>query len=214
MAVDIVDPISKYTIETPVWEIEVAPGKTEVLNGTVQEIYSRALAINPNFQQVPTARSIQELETSLVEKRATTVKCGNWPSAERRRIHEGIAYLRTLTAAPRMPPGPGACFRVSCSYGAAIYWCNDVSSHVISHSPKLCGFLFLYAPTPSWCSPFANHPRFALSQNKTWKNLDNWDMIANSAGFIIFSCAPEASYVSGQNFESGNWNTIVRGDSC
>ncbi|EAQ92887.1 hypothetical protein CHGG_01122 [Chaetomium globosum CBS 148.51] len=150
MAVDIVDPISKYTIETPVWEIEVAPGKTEVLNGTVQEIYSRALAINPNFQQVPTARSIQELETSLVEKRATTVK--------------------TLTAAPRMPPGPGACFRVSCSYGAAIYWCND---------------------------------------NKTWKNLDNWDMIANSAGFIIISCAPEASYVSGQNFESGNWNTIV-----
>lgn len=139
MAVKAADPISKYTIETPVWEIEVAPGQTEALNGTIQEVYSRALAINPNFPRVPAASSVQGLETAgLAEnlKRSTTIKCGNWPSADRGRIHEGIAYLRALTAAPRMPPGPGACYRVSCSYGAAIYWCNDVSSHGIGHHPR------------------------------------------------------------------------------
>lgn len=207
MAVDAADPISKYTIETPVWEVEVAPGQTEVLNGTVQEVYARALAINPNFQRVPAVArsSVQKLETArLAEKRGSVVKCGNWPSAERRHIHADIAYLRALTAAPRMPLGPGACYRVSCSYDSAIYWCNDVSSHDIGPCPRRFPLL----------SARLNHSPFALTQNKTWKNLDNLGLIANSAGFIIFTCARKASYVSGQNFEAGNWNTIVRGDKC
>ena len=39
-------------------------------------------------------------------------------------------------------------------------------------------------------------------------------MVANSAQYILNVCAPYVNQVSGQNFESGNWNTIVRGDSC
>lgn len=37
---------------------------------------------------------------------------------------------------------------------------------------------------------------------------------ADSAQFILQVCAPVADQVSGQKFELGNWNTIVRGDSC
>jgi hypothetical protein len=124
MAADAANTISGYTIETPVWEVEVAPGQTEVLNGTVQEVYAQALQINPNFQLMP-ASPVRERD--LAEKRNTVVKCGTFPLADKGRIDEGIRYLRTLPTAPRMPPGPGACFRVSCSYNAAIYRCNDVS---------------------------------------------------------------------------------------
>ncbi|KHO01298.1 uncharacterized protein MAM_00299 [Metarhizium album ARSEF 1941] len=52
------------------------------------------------------------------------------------------------------------------------------------------------------------------NDNLTPKTLDSWDQIANSAQHIVNTCASGAGQVSGQNFESGNWNTIVRRDSC
>ncbi|KAK3349568.1 hypothetical protein B0T25DRAFT_519759 [Lasiosphaeria hispida] len=48
-----------------------------------------------------------------------------WPTAERDVIDEGMQYLRGLGGNPRLGAGPGTCSRVSCSYNAAIYWCND-----------------------------------------------------------------------------------------
>jgi hypothetical protein len=122
MAVE--SPIPGYTLETLEWEVQVAPGQVEVLNGTIQEIFAQAVQINPDFTHKGGAASTTK--RSLREKR-TTVNCGTWPLADKGRIQEGISYLRTVPAAPRNGPGPGACGRVSCSYNAAIYWCNDVS---------------------------------------------------------------------------------------
>ncbi|KAJ6436678.1 hypothetical protein O9K51_10797 [Purpureocillium lavendulum] len=161
--------IPGYGVETLQWNVEVAPGRTEVLNGTVQEVYAQVLQINPNFSlsRAPETRGLRH--------KRSTVNCGNWPLANKGRIQEGINYLRGVAGAPRNGPGPGNCGRVSCSYNAAIWWCND---------------------------------------NTSPKTLDSWNWIADSAQHIVNTCGPVASQVSGQNFESGNWNTIVRGDSC
>ncbi|OAQ60323.1 hypothetical protein VFPPC_10740 [Pochonia chlamydosporia 170] len=161
-------PIPGYGVDVIQWNVEVAPGQTEVLNGTVQEVYAHALQINPKFTlaKSPDARDIHQKRN---------VHCGNWPLADKGRIQEGIHYLRGVPGAPRNGPGPGNCGRVSCSHNSAIWWCND---------------------------------------NTTPKTLDNWHWIANSAQHIINTCGPSVGSVSGQNFEDGNWNTIVRGDSC
>ncbi|KAG8424721.1 hypothetical protein J3458_001492 [Metarhizium acridum] len=59
------------------------------------------------------------------------VICGTgalgWHPCKVRRIEEGIEYLRGLAGVPRNGPGPETCGRVSCSYQAAIWWCNNVS---------------------------------------------------------------------------------------
>lgn len=40
-------------------------------------------------------------------------------------IKDGLKHLYGVEGEPRN--SPKSCGRVSCSYGAAIYWCNDVS---------------------------------------------------------------------------------------
>ncbi len=118
--------IPGYTVTTLEWDVQVAPGRVEVLNGTIQEVFAQALQINPDFKQPDAVTSTPRRGMHENSKR-TTVYCGTWPLAEKFRIEEGIRYLRGLPAAPRNGPGPGYCGRVSCSYGSAIYWCNDVS---------------------------------------------------------------------------------------
>ena len=118
--------IPGYTIQTLEWDVQVAPGRVEVLNGTIQEVFAQAVQINPDFKQLDVATSTPKRGMHENLKR-TTVYCGTWPLADKGRIIEGIAYLRGVPAAPRNGPGPGYCGRVSCSYNAAIYWCNDVS---------------------------------------------------------------------------------------
>ncbi len=127
--------IAGYTIQTLEWDVQVAPGRVEVLNGTIQEVFAQAVQINADFKQLDVATSTPQRDMHENLKR-TTVNCGTWPLADKGRIIEGIAYLRGVPAAPRNGPGPGYCGRVSCSYNAAIYWCNDVSWAWNQHSLK------------------------------------------------------------------------------
>ncbi|OAR03175.1 hypothetical protein LLEC1_04011 [Akanthomyces lecanii] len=162
-------PASGYGVDVLQWDVEVSPGQVQVLNGTVEEVYSQVLQLNPDYALSTTAQRRSELQPR------SRLVCGNYGLAHKNRILEGVRYLRTLNAAPRNGPGPANCGRVSCSYNSAIWWCND---------------------------------------NTTPKTLDGWDWIANSAQTIVDSCASGASQVSGQNYEDGNWNTIVCSDSC
>ncbi|KAK0667498.1 hypothetical protein QBC41DRAFT_395963 [Cercophora samala] len=45
--------------------------------------------------------------------------------ASQQEIFDGIAYLRRLNGTARNGPGPANCGRVSCSWDAAIIWCNE-----------------------------------------------------------------------------------------
>ncbi|KAF3769311.1 hypothetical protein M406DRAFT_75793 [Cryphonectria parasitica EP155] len=48
-----------------------------------------------------------------------------WGRCSVDRLYQGIAYLDGVPGQPSNGPGPGTCGRVSCSYSAAIFWCND-----------------------------------------------------------------------------------------
>ncbi|KAK7745560.1 hypothetical protein SLS53_003060 [Cytospora paraplurivora] len=70
--------------------------------------------------KVPTG--VREDEAS---RETGTVNCYTWPEANEGSIADGIDYLSLLPGKPSNGPGPSECGRVSCSWNAAIWWCND-----------------------------------------------------------------------------------------
>ncbi|KAJ3495829.1 hypothetical protein NLG97_g3107 [Lecanicillium saksenae] len=101
------------------WEVEVSPGRVELFNGTVQEVHRQALAVNPDFQLLPSVQSRGELN------RRSKVDCWRFAVTNRQQAEWNIDYLRRLSGKPTNGPGPGNCARVSCAWNAGIYWCND-----------------------------------------------------------------------------------------
>ncbi|KAK4452760.1 hypothetical protein QBC34DRAFT_455797 [Podospora aff. communis PSN243] len=125
-------PLEGFEIFIPSWNVEVSPGHFEVLNGTVEEVMSQILEINPDFVvPEPTAEVPAESGAAPLEKRSQ-VWCNTYPqnSASRVRFQQGVNYLRGVSGTPHHGAGPNTCGRVSCSYNAAIYWCNN------NHTPK------------------------------------------------------------------------------
>ncbi|KAL3456003.1 hypothetical protein BJX64DRAFT_271465 [Aspergillus heterothallicus] len=132
-------PITGYSLWQPEWEIETSPGKTIKARGTIQQVRDEALKVNSNWEAeyIEPARVKREAQSSppasseILAKRTDfqtdgRVDCGGqWEQTSRDDIMRGIFYLRDVPGRPTNGPGPGACGRVSCSYGAAIWWCND-----------------------------------------------------------------------------------------
>ncbi|KAL2070148.1 hypothetical protein VTL71DRAFT_13174 [Oculimacula yallundae] len=121
-------PVSGYGIEEVSWLIPAsASGPEVVLNGTIQQVYSQLLDINPGYQaEIEAAIPSSQVAARGLEKRGD-VHCGGFANAATFRIREGISYLRGVGGNPVAGPGPGNCARVSCSWSAAIWWCNDNS---------------------------------------------------------------------------------------
>ncbi|KAL2786646.1 hypothetical protein BJX66DRAFT_328447 [Aspergillus keveii] len=111
------------------WDVEIFPGGPHiVLNGTVQQVYAQLIEINPDFSiDLSDLFDYDDDDAAVVvDDSLRDYFCfGRWPGTSRRRIGEGIRYLRGLPGTPSLPPGPGSCGRVSCSYNAAIFVCND-----------------------------------------------------------------------------------------
>lgn len=140
-----ISPIPGYTIEDIVWKVQTFPGRPHVLmSGTVQSVFNQLRYANPNFEaDFGINLATSNLNASHSEKNNVPLPnitqehydvlrhdCfGAWPSASLPRIQEGISYLRGLPGQPSEPPGPMACGRVSCSWDAAIWWCNDVGNY-------------------------------------------------------------------------------------
>ncbi|KAK3395172.1 hypothetical protein B0H63DRAFT_533794 [Podospora didyma] len=87
-----------------------------------------SLAINPDYElpKLPALAPAPALTNprSALSRRATVKFCNNFGRANVNRIREGTEYLRRLGGAPSLGPSLAKCSRVSCSYNAAIYWCN------------------------------------------------------------------------------------------
>lgn len=139
-------PIPGYGVQDFEWEVQYNQDKPAVkLNGTVEQVQAKLLQLNPNYE-VDMADIIakyhkerEEASTAFqardLNKRDWTI-CNNFPDAANvyggvnggSGIQGGIDYLRGVAGSPTNGPGPGNCGRVSCDYGAAIWWCNDVST--------------------------------------------------------------------------------------
>lgn len=132
-----------YGIVELSWEVIPAPGQSPIiLNGTVEQVHSQLLEINPKYQAevfekredllaAPTAATAA---TDLTEPTAVAhsaqvwrIQCGGYDSASTKPINDGIKYLNGIAGQPKNGPGPNNCGRVSCSYNSSIWWCNDVS---------------------------------------------------------------------------------------
>ncbi|KAF2436262.1 hypothetical protein EJ08DRAFT_692139 [Tothia fuscella] len=57
-----------------------------------------------------------------------SIVCGHsgWGLPERDAAREAVRYLRSLPGEWSLDPGPGRCFRASCSYNTGVWICNDV----------------------------------------------------------------------------------------
>ena len=117
------------------WDVEVSPGgKKVVLNGTVEEVRSELLKLNPRWDEQYLGEENSTIplhERSAFEGAHLTCNYP-WPPAWLWNIQQGINYLRHMQGHPRLPPGIGKCARVSCDQGSAIWWCNDVSRNTLS----------------------------------------------------------------------------------
>ncbi|KAK8009285.1 hypothetical protein PG991_011836 [Apiospora marii] len=111
-------PAPGYGVEILQWVVEVAPGQTETLCGTVEQVYDQALQVNPGFK-------LLHVPSHHPEKTPYKIICDLFPNAHETGIQDGINYLRGVPGRPQNGPGPGRCGRVSCSWDSAIWWCND-----------------------------------------------------------------------------------------
>ncbi|KAL2826230.1 hypothetical protein BDW59DRAFT_171894 [Aspergillus cavernicola] len=125
-----------YDLFIPEWEVQVTPeSKPITLNGTIEEVHAELLRLNPNwdedFPDTEVENALVERDTDFhLEKRTdfteSKYNCfGRWGRVRSTTINSGISYLRKVSGKPGNGAGPGNCGRVSCSYRAAIYWCND-----------------------------------------------------------------------------------------
>ena len=122
----------------------------------------------------------------------------DWGLAGAGAIEDGVKYLETLNA--RLKMDANACSHINCSYNSAIWLCNDVS---IIEPPSL----------------------FVASFN-TWFELQNPYLIYPASPYLAsyaqdllnycsnFNEEPKMQKVGGQEFDTDNYNIIVRADSC
>ncbi|KAL2827680.1 hypothetical protein BJY01DRAFT_255602 [Aspergillus pseudoustus] len=101
-------------------------GPELILNGTAEAVYAQLKEINPNYDADWDGIGDSE-NTDLDDARTLdyTLHCTFHLAVPGNYIKQGIKYLRKVKGSPRLSAGPNECGRVSCSYNAAIYWCND-----------------------------------------------------------------------------------------
>lgn len=177
------------------WAIESIPGNetsTIILNGTVQEVYSKLTEINPDYDDLlrkyrsfKATSAIPDSFHSFDSMADLPRNCGycnvctkRWTPAAYMITLDGINHLNNLTGKPANGPGPGACGRVSCEWGSSIWWCND---------------------------------------NDERKELDSWNEIASAAEDISRQCfwtqRNHDVVTGGQIFQPDGWNVVVRHDN-
>ncbi|KAH6842263.1 hypothetical protein B0I37DRAFT_194902 [Chaetomium sp. MPI-CAGE-AT-0009] len=124
------NPRQDYQYSDLEWRVETSPGHTVTVNGTIEALVTQLLqqqgAADPD-----TDSNAPEATTPTIARRTADFSrgsyyCGGpWPYAHMAAYWEGLRYLRSITGEVRVPPGPRMCSRVSCSYGAAVWICND-----------------------------------------------------------------------------------------
>ncbi|KAK4449680.1 hypothetical protein QBC34DRAFT_380138 [Podospora aff. communis PSN243] len=142
-----------YTLsEGPIhWKGVVEEGGEEVqlIGNTFEEIEAQAKIINPAFAisnyTTNSTANVEARDAALAARWITHIGC-EWPPGWTRTwdftaLHNGIEYLKGLQGWCLHTSGPRTCDRVSCSWGSAVYWCNDNQGYAL----VLCAFLGHYA---------------------------------------------------------------------
>jgi hypothetical protein len=144
------DQVANYTIVPWTWKGQVTEGGSEVqvevdtlsdLNLKLKTLYPESTiepsivtrgAVGERAAQYPSVRvSLPIPGTDSIYHSNTNqfIECQKQGFDKVRSgfVKDGIDYLWIQKGLCRLGPGKGQCGRVSCSYGTAIYYCNDVS---------------------------------------------------------------------------------------
>ncbi|KAI3395804.1 hypothetical protein diail_817, partial [Diaporthe ilicicola] len=130
----VADPMDNYTIEDIKWTVQISPDRNDTVTGTIQDVADHLAFFDPKAFDILNKSIADSVEArpfgapgvAFDVVNGTGYLCNIYPStANGTRVEDGIEYLRKVKGSPTNGPGPGACGRVSCSYNAAIWWCND-----------------------------------------------------------------------------------------
>ncbi|KAJ6445412.1 FAD-containing monooxygenase [Purpureocillium lavendulum] len=140
-----------FTVVPVGWEVQAFPGGEPVkLEGTVQEVRRQLGAMNPNYE-IDFAHMLADGHDHDHDAMMASAAAMGAPQLGRRTnfddaaavcssgispfppfghiksisFNEAAAYLLRHGGQPSLPAGPRVCGRVSCSYGGAVYVCND-----------------------------------------------------------------------------------------
>ncbi|KAF2972521.1 hypothetical protein GQX73_g1167 [Xylaria multiplex] len=110
-----------------------------VFKGTIQNVIHQMKKIK-GVDYTPDFVSKAENQTLGVQPAAIDcdqeIKCGG-PKAKPKPVSEGVDYLLQLSDTIMCSNGPTACGRISCSWDAAIIWCNDKAAPSNSFKCKM-----------------------------------------------------------------------------
>ncbi|KAE8449436.1 hypothetical protein EG329_008044 [Mollisiaceae sp. DMI_Dod_QoI] len=101
------------------------------LNGSVQEINAQMKQLHPDFDPDTTKTDSDHY--------CWPVAGQNWQRAQTSHIKEGISYLDGFKGLCGVPAS--TCVRISCSYNAGIYLCNDNNYGITPN----CAYIASYA---------------------------------------------------------------------
>ncbi|KAL1850724.1 hypothetical protein Daus18300_012802 [Diaporthe australafricana] len=128
------DPMANYTIEDITWTVNVNSDHDDLVTGTIEDVVNHLAIVDPEGFAVLNKSITDDIDVApsgsssvaFDKYNATGYLCEVYPGqANGTRVKYGIDYLRKVKGSPTKGPGPSACGRVSCSYEAAIWWCNN-----------------------------------------------------------------------------------------
>ncbi|KAF4472521.1 hypothetical protein FALBO_574 [Fusarium albosuccineum] len=181
-------------------------GENVTFKGTAESVIAQIKESYPDFK-LDEAEEVEESDVSLSDRglerrahathhycRAGRVGAYNGGEANRDQIAKEIGYLRSI-GSRTCGVNARSCVRVSCSWGAGIWWCNDNNNW---YGEK--------------CNDIANLAQIAVYKCERHMKATCWFGNPNCADC---GCRPVDEWVVwGQQFSSANHNVIVTSDRC
>ncbi|KAI1388134.1 uncharacterized protein F4822DRAFT_303362 [Hypoxylon trugodes] len=132
-------PLKGYTIVPMTWlGINTTDGLEIAVSGTIQEIQSQVQSMNDSI-----VWKMSSTQQSIKPRSKKNIVCnsGGDGGADNVFVQQGIDYLKSIKNGPcGAPPGPNKCSRISCSYGAGIFLCNDTPKEIHHDCPDLATY--------------------------------------------------------------------------
>ncbi|KAM0209329.1 hypothetical protein ACHAPA_011110 [Fusarium lateritium] len=187
----VADPLEGYEIVPMQWKGSIKEGEAPIsLNGTVESIISQIQELNPEFELV---EDNTDASSGIEARNPSNIICnvGGTGYVDVVAARREQRYLRSLgTSVCGVGGGPGKCARISCSYGDAIWLCND-NGHYIE--PR-CSYLADYVD----------------------RIIASCQSLTKSPPCVSKPCPPSwsAYFVRGQQFDTDKYNVIVGRSNC
>ncbi|KAI0021725.1 hypothetical protein F4780DRAFT_789772 [Xylariomycetidae sp. FL0641] len=132
-----------YTVVPMTWKgTNTTDGSEVAVSGTIQEIESQIDALGSEVDWTYHAdASIASRSAERRSKTNTFCFIAGEDGAPDANLNEGIHYLKGIRDRPCVAaPGPKVCTRISCSWNAGIYFCNDTPSEVHHDCPDIATY--------------------------------------------------------------------------